>query len=181
MNVMHLIIILGEAAVMLFQLRSLMQSSSADYYNPAVQLVAKLTDPVVRLMPFRQAHLGGFFYAGFVVSLIFALLFCTAVWLALSGRAGIIYAPLLGILMTVKCLGYLILVLLLIQALTSWLPSTRHISMLCYQITYPITAPVQKLIPPIGMIDISLMIVMIALFALNALMGRLFGVMWLIF
>ena len=34
MNVMHLIIILGEAVVMLFQLRSLMQSSSATITIP---------------------------------------------------------------------------------------------------------------------------------------------------
>jgi YggT family protein len=48
------------------------------------------------------------------------------------------------------------------------------------QLTYPIVAPVQKIIPPIGMIDISLMIVMIAIFALNRLAYSIFGLYWAI-
>ena len=76
-------------------------------------------------------------------------------------------------IITVKTFGYLIIILLLAQALTSWLPSTRQWSIFFSQITYPIVAPVQKIIPPIGMIDISLMIVMLGLFALDSLFARL--------
>ena len=54
-------------------------------------------------------------------------------------------------------------------------------SYLCAQITSPLVAPIQKIIPPIGMIDISLMLIMIALFALNGLMARMLGALWLIF
>ena len=72
----------------------------------------------------------------------------------------------------------LIFFLLIVQALTSWLHSTRSISILMYQITYPIVAPVQKVIPPIGMIDISLMIIIFVLYAVNGLCYKLFGVYW---
>ena len=71
--------------------------------------------------------------------------------------------------------------LLFAQALLSWLPSTRGWSFYFSQITSFITAPVQRIIPPIGMIDISLMIVLIALFALNRLFANIFGIMWFFF
>ena len=82
----------------------------------------------------------------------------------------LLYIPLAALLMLLKTTGYLIIFLLLAQALTSWLPATRGWSFLFAQINAPIVAPVQRIIPPIGMIDISLMIVLIAIYALNSLM-----------
>ncbi|MDD6317770.1 MAG: YggT family protein, partial [Succinatimonas hippei] len=87
----------------------------------------------------------------------------------------------LAFFMFIKSFGYLFLALLLVEAITSWLPSTRSVSYLCAQITSPLVGPIQKIIPPIGMIDISLMLIMIALFALNTLMVKLFGPLWLVF
>ena len=180
-NPYALIVLAGQALIMLFELRSLLQSSGVSYYHPLSQTVAKLTDPVIRFMPFRQKNVHGFFYAGMIVALIISLLFWFgfALWFGSSELIG--YVPVLGILMTVKTFGYLLIFLLLVQALTSWLPSTRGISMLCGQLTYPIVSPIQKIIPPIGMIDISLMVVLLVLYALNALFLRLFGAMWLYF
>ncbi len=181
---MNLVLLIGEAVVILFELRSMMQSSPADYYHPFVQAIARITQPVIGVMPFRQSHLRGFFYAGALVALIFALVLW-AVMLAVmnGGLAGssIAFIPVLAVIMCVKCFGYLFLGLLLVEAITSWLPSTRGVSYLCAQITSPLVAPIQKIIPPIGMIDISLMLIMIALFALNGLMARMLGALWLIF
>ena len=174
-------VFIAQAVIMLFLLRSLLQSSSVSYYHPLAQSVAKLTDPVIRFMPFRQKHIKGFFYAGFVIALIVALIF----WLVMSlyfGSGDLLAAtPILGLLMTVKTFGYLLIVLLLVQALTSWLPATRGVSQLCAELTYPIVSPVQRIIPTIGMIDISLMVVLIIIYALNWLLLRLFGQLWLFF
>jgi YggT family protein len=183
---MYLVLLIGELVVMLFELRSMMQSSPADYYHPFVQLVARITQPVIGIMPFRQSHVGGFFYAGFLVALIFALVFWAAALLALNAGAAfsagsLVMIPVLAVIMCVKSFGYLFLGLLLVEAITSWLPSTRGVSYLCAQITSPLVSPIQKIIPPIGMIDISLMIIMIALFALNGLMAKLLGALWIIF
>ncbi len=180
---MNLVLLIGEAIVILFELRSMMQSSPADYYHPFVQAIARVTQPVIGITPFRQSHLGGFFYAGALVSLIFALVFWAVMLFVLNGgfAAGIIaYIPIFAVIMCVKCFGYLFLALLLVEALTSWLPSTRGVSYLCAQITSPLVSPIQKIIPPIGMIDISLMLIMIALFAVNSLLGRLLGSIWYI-
>jgi len=61
--------------------------------------------------------------------------------------------------------GYLIVA----RALSSWFPDARHhpIVQLLYQITDPIMIPASRLIPRIGMIDISPMIVILVLFTLS--------------
>ncbi|MBO6257738.1 MAG: YggT family protein [Succinivibrio sp.] len=177
---LNFLLMASEAVMMLFQLRALLQSSSADYYHPLTQGVIKLTGPVMNILPFKNLHLGSFFIGGFIVSFIVAAIFWIAIYFAAwTGQLGILYILFIAILMTIKTFGYLLLGLLFIQAITSWLPSTRKTSYLCYQITAPIVAPVQKIIPPIGMIDISLMIVMIVLFALNRLFASWFGIYWI--
>ncbi len=173
-------IMLAEAVIILFELRSLMQSSGIDYYHPATQLVVKLTEPVMKLLPFRNKNIKGFYYAGFIVAFVLSLMF----WFGFVAKFGetlnITAIIMFAALMTIKSFGYLLLFLLLAQALCSWLPATRGYSFMFGQLTYPIVAPVQKIIPPIGMIDISLMIVMIAIFALNRLAYSIFGLYWAI-
>lgn len=173
-------IMLAEAVVILFELRSLMQSSGIDYYHPATQLVVKLTEPVMKLLPFRNRNIKGFYYAGFIVAFVLALMFWFGLITIFGGSVNITAIIMYGALMTIKSFGYLLLFLLLAQALCSWLPATREYSFMFGQLTYPIVAPVQKIIPPIGMIDISLMIVMIAIFALNRLAYSIFGMNWAI-
>ncbi|MGN1281091.1 MAG: YggT family protein [Succinivibrio sp.] len=155
-----------------------MQSSNIDYYHPFTQAVVKLTEPVIRLIPYRNANIKGFYYCGFTLAFAFALLFALALKFFIGIPAVLVLV--LSLVMTIKGFGYLLFFLFIGQALTSWLPSTRMLSITLSQITYPIVAPVQRIIPPIGMIDISLMILMLALFALDRLFAKVFGVLWLI-
>jgi len=64
-----------------------------------------------------------------------------------------------------RIFGYLIVA----RALTSWFPDARQhpIVQLLYQITDPVMIPASRLIPRIGMIDISPMVVIILLFAIS--------------
>ena len=163
---------------MLFELRFLLQSSSADYYHPFTQAILKLTNPVINIPFIRGIHLRNYYVGGLAVAFIISLIF----WIAFGSTIGIPIKInlLLGILMPFKVFGYLLFMLLIIQALTSWLSSTRSISFLMYQITSPITSPVQRIIPPIGIIDISLMIVILILYAINSLFYKMFGLIWAI-
>ena len=62
--------------------------------------------------------------------------------------------------------------LLVARALTSWFPDLRkyQIVQLLYEITDPIIEPLRRVIPPIGMIDLSVMITVIGLFTLSTLL-----------
>ncbi len=65
-----------------------------------------------------------------------------------------------------RILAYLVVA----RALTSWFPDARRhpIVQLLYQVTDPIMIPASRLIPRIGMIDISPMIVILVLFAISS-------------
>ena len=175
---MNLLIIIAEAFVMLFELRFLLQSSSADYYHPFTQAVLKLTNPLINLPVIRSMHIKNYYIGGLVIA--FAISF--AFWIGFGLYLNLLpnFFLLAAILMPIKVFGYLLFMLLIVQALTSWLPSTRSISYLMYQLTAPIVAPVQRIIPPIGMIDISLMIILIILYAINGLFYKIFTFGWMI-
>jgi YggT family protein len=61
--------------------------------------------------------------------------------------------------------GYLVVA----RALSSWFPDARRhpIVLLLYQITDPVMVPASRIIPRIGMIDISPMIVILILFTVS--------------
>jgi YggT family protein len=64
-----------------------------------------------------------------------------------------------------QILAYLVVA----RALSSWFPDARRhpLVQLLYQITDPVMIPAAKLIPRIGMIDISPMIVILVLFVIS--------------
>lgn len=176
---MSIYILIAEALIMLFMFRALLQSSSADFYHPITQSVLKLTNFAVNLPAIKNLRVGNLYLAGMLVAFIISLVF----WLTIGSfmlRVPIVSALLMAFLMFVKSFGYLILGLLIIQALCSWLESTRAFSYYLGQITYIFVAPIQRIIPPIGMIDISLMIFVLVIFFLNSLIAKMFGIYWMI-
>ena len=71
-------------------------------------------------------------------------------------------SPLEFIGFILRIFGYLVVA----RALTSWFPNARQYTVvqLLYQITDPVMIPASRIIPRIGMIDLSPMIVIIILF-----------------
>ena len=65
---------------------------------------------------------------------------------------------------------YVMMWLIIARSLTSWFPNARHnrIVEVLYQVTDPILVPLGRLIPRIGMIDISPMVAVLVLIALRA-------------
>jgi len=59
--------------------------------------------------------------------------------------------------------------LIIIRAFSTWFPQFRNheIVQTLYKITDPVMKPASKYIPPIGMIDISAMVVVIVLLTLS--------------
>ena len=69
----------------------------------------------------------------------------------------------------------LLVLLILLRFLSSWFVFTRNTFFgFVKKVTDPIMLPVQKLIPPIGMFDISAMIVLILINVLQSIVLRVF-------
>lgn len=182
LNVLYMLIWVINIIVMVFELRLLMQVSNADFYSPLTQNVLKVTNPIMNLPGLRNLQVGRLPLGGLLVAWLVALIF----WLLmLGGHIG--FSVIISVLLVIKCFGYLIIGLMIAQALTSWLPSTQNWSLLFGQLTAPVVNPVRRIVPPIGMIDISLMIVLFLIWCLNAVITKLlfainitFGQMWVL-
>lgn len=75
---------------------------------------------------------------------------------------------------TVDIFFNIILLLILVRIILSWLPQLRYnqIAEFVFGITEPILSPFQRIIPPIGMIDISPMVAIITLYVLQFILEQ---------
>ena len=80
-----------------------------------------------------------------------------------------------GILVFIGALIQLYAYCFLIYSLLSWIPNidrSHPAIQFLYQITEPVLEPIRRLVPPLGgMIDISAMVAMIALFILSSIVS----------
>lgn len=145
-------------------LRFLLQLVRADFYNPISQFLVKITNPLVvplrRVLPAR----GGVDMASLALALLIQLI-SIASMLALYGVAmpGVVQLLLWSVLGLVGLLVNIYFFALLATIILSWVaPGTGHPAVyLLYQITEPVMAPFRKLLPPMGGMDFSPILVFI--------------------
>ena len=145
-------------------LRFLLQLARADFYNPICQFLVKVTNPLV--IPLRRVIPG---FAGLdMASLLLALLLQLAgiVALLLINGLGL---PNILLLLAWSALGVVGLLVniyffaLLAMIILSWVaPGSRHPAIyLLFQITEPVMAPFRKMLPAMGGMDFSPILVFI--------------------
>ena len=146
--------------LMVVLLRVWLQWARADFYNPMSQMVVKLTNPLV--VPLRRVIPG---FGGLDMASVLL-----ADWLTLSLFAG---------LTVLKKAGSMIFWVLLIRAILSWVSQGRNpIEYVMHQLTEPFLAPIRRILPALGGLDLSVLVAFIGLQAINYLLGDLFGQLW---
>ena len=145
-------------------LRFLLQLVRADFYNPISQFLVKITNPVV--IPLRKIipGLGGLDLASLLLAVLLQML-SIVVLMALYGL-GLPNPVLLLLWSALGLLGLLVNIYffaLLAMIILSWLApgSGNPAVFLLYQITEPVMAPFRKLLPPMGGMDFSPILVFI--------------------
>jgi len=168
---------------MLLALRFIMQIFKADYYNPLAQFVVKVTDPVLkpvrRIIPSFKSYDTSSLLLTFVVlflKLVLLKVLQTTV-LPVAGKG--LYAAsqsfgtlfFIAIVDVVYLLFNVFIFAMIIQAILSWFPnpSTDSIRNLLSGITEPVLRPIRKRLPPIGGLDLSVLVGIIGLFFLQLL------------
>lgn len=153
-------------------LRVWMQWARCDFYNPFSQFIVKITQPVVR--PLRRVipAIGPIDSASVVLAYLLVLIkMLLPFWLA----AGQFLLPsamifLLGLIELLTAAGKLVFWIVIVRALLSWISQGRNpVDYVLFQLTEPLMAPIRRIIPAMGGIDFSAMIVILILYALNAL------------
>jgi YggT family protein len=161
-----LINIFFNLLLLLVLLRFLLQLVRADFYNPISQSVARLTNPL--LLPLRKIipGFGGFDVASLVLLLLMEMLATIALGLVHGvGMVPIIYvvlwAPLGIVSMFLKFYFFAILGMIIL----SWIaPGNQSpVIYLLHQLTEPVMAPFRRLLPALGGLDLSPILVFIAI------------------
>ena len=153
-------------------LRFLLQQVRADFYNPISQFLVKATNPPLKLMRRIIPGLGGIDLASLVLAWLLKSIEILLIILV-SGSAVNLIAPLLwAIPELVELVINIFFFGLLIQVILSWVSPGNYnpASALLYSLTAPILRPAQKILPPMGGLDLSPMLVMIALVLLKMLL-----------
>jgi YggT family protein len=154
-------------------LRFLMQMVRADFYNPISQFVVKATS--LPLKPLRRIVPG---WAGMdIASLILLLMVIIIELLLLSLIANLPMPSAIGLiaLAIVELLKLTINVFMfsvIILAILSWVSPGGYnpVANLLYQITAPLMRPARRMLPPMGGLDLSPMVVIIVLYLLILLL-----------
>ena len=165
--------------ILAVMLRFLLQWVRADFYNPLVQFLVRITNPP--LLPLRRIIPG---YRGLdlaAVALAFALQLIEVLLVALLfGRAlGVGGLLLLTVMELLKLLINIYLWGVIIQAVLSWVnPDPYHpAARVLAQLTAPLLRPARRLLPPISGVDLSPMLVVVALIFVSLLLQDFLGLL----
>lgn len=86
---------------------------------------------------------------------------------------------LVGLLAMLKAAGELVFWVVIIRSLLSWVSQGRSpMDVVLYQLSEPLMYPIRRILPAMGGIDFSAMIVILILYALNYLGMDLFPGIW---
>ncbi|MEZ5570549.1 MAG: YggT family protein [Halioglobus sp.] len=145
-------------------LRFLLQLVRADFYNPISQFIVKITNPLV--VPVRKIvpGYGKLDFASLLLAVILQILGIAAIFMI---NVGALPSPVLlllgGLLGVAALLVQIYFFALLAMIILSWVAQGSHhpAIFLLYQITEPVMAPVRKILPPMGGLDFSPILVFV--------------------
>lgn len=148
-------------------LRFVMQVLRAPFRNPAGQAVIALTDWIVK--PLRKVLPGfrGIDWASLLATYLFQFLWLLAYYLVFGSGfsfagAGVPFLLVAAVLALIRAALWLLIIVVLIQAIMSWFAPDGPLAGLLNALTFPFLRPVRRVVPPIGgTLDLSPLIVIV--------------------
>ena len=165
--------------ILAVMLRFLLQWVRADFYNPLVQFLVRITNPP--LLPLRRIIPGyrGLDLAAVVLAFALQLIEVLLVALLFSRALGVGGLLLLTVMELLKLLINIYLWGVIIQAVLSWInPDPYHpAARVLAQLTAPLLRPARRWLPPISGVDLSPMLVVVALIFVSLLLQDFLGLL----
>ena len=159
---------LFDIYLMIVLLRIWLQWARADFYNPLSQFIVKATHPI--LAPMRRVIpcLGSLVLAAVVLALLVALLKFVAFTLLASAPFQPLPLLMFSLLLVLKQAGSLLFWMLVLRAILSWVSQGRSpVDHVLLQLTEPLLSPIRRIIPPMGGLDLSVLVLFLILQAVN--------------
>lgn len=150
--------------LMVVVLRLWLQLARADFYNPFSQFIVKATNPLV--LPLRKVipSLGQLDTATLVLAWLVAVVKMLLIQQLFLGQIAIPSALVAGLIILLKETLSLVFWIVIIRAILSWFSQGRNpIEQVMHQLTEPLLRPIRRVIPPLGGLDLSVLVVLIGL------------------
>lgn len=154
-------------------LRLLLELNRADFYNPAVQFLVQITNPIIqpmaRLLP-RSTKIN---IAGWLVLYLIQLGSLIALSALTHQHHDIGLLLMLSVMRLLRMLLNTYIWLIIISVILSWVgQNLRHPMIpLVYRLVDPVLTPIRRLLPSMGGLDLSPLIAIIGIQFLMILLG----------
>ena len=160
-------------AIFVFLLRVLLQLVRADYYNPISQTIVKITNPLVLplrkvLPPVGRVDTSSLLLAVLIQAIGIAVLYKIYAG-GIPNPAQLLVWAILGLCGAILSFYFFAIIA---HIILSWVAQGTHhpAAALLHQITEPVMAPFRKLIPPLGGLDLSPILVFLSINVLEVLL-----------
>ena len=162
------------ALIALIVLRVLLQWVRANFYNPICQFLYKATNPVLMplrkvIPPWRNLDIAGIVLAWLATALKLVLLYATV------GQAlGVLGLSVLALADLVDFALLLYIVLVLVRVVLSFVGADSYhpVVPLVMQLTEPVLKPFRRIIPNVGGLDFSPMVLLLAITLARVLVAK---------
>ncbi len=159
---------LFDIYLMIVLLRIWLQWTRADFYNPLSQFIVKATHPILAPMRRIIPSIGSLDMAAVVLALLVALLKFVAFTLLASAAFQPLPLLMFSLLLVLKQAGSLLFWMLVLRAILSWVSQGRSpVDHVLLQLTEPLLSPIRRIIPPMGGLDLSVLVLFLILQAIN--------------
>jgi YggT family protein len=166
-----------QIAAFVFVARFLLQACRVDFYNPVSQGLVKVTDPVLRPLRLVLPGYRNFDFAALLAAVatnVILVMSLTALQGGYSGGFGaiLLYGVLQVIMLIIRIFWWSILIVII----AGWIvPGNYHPALaLLQQITEPLLAPARRLLPAMGGLDFSPILVFLVLGLLERMLPQIF-------
>ncbi|TNC93307.1 MAG: YggT family protein [Thalassolituus sp.] len=165
---------IGSLILLIIVLRFLLQLVRADFYNPLSQMIVKFTNPM--LIPLRRVipGFGGLDIASLVLAFIAQYLLITLIAMVAYGTAALPWVAMLGwaLLGLVKLIFNIYFWGMIIMVIASWVaPNSYNPALiLINQLLDPLMRPIRNVMPDMGGLDLSPLVLILGLQVLEVLL-----------
>lgn len=146
-------------------IRFLLGFARANFNNPLSQFLVKITNPL--LVPLRRfiPSIRNIDTSAVVLALALTFIKLTLIFLITRGAILFPESILFAIGALIKTIIWIYIIALILQAIISWVGSAQGnpVVPLVNSLTHPLINPIRKVLPPIGMMDLSPLVALLGL------------------
>ncbi|MCZ6853281.1 MAG: YggT family protein [Gammaproteobacteria bacterium] len=173
----YLVTAVLQIVTILFVARFLLQACRADFYNPISQGIVRFTDPLLRPIRLVLPGYKNLDFAALVAVWITQIVLLVSIASITERDPGLIDILIVSLremlLLFVSGIRWIILIVIIASFIA---PGSQHpILSLLRQITEPVLAPARRLLPPMGGLDFSPILVFLLLGVIEIVVPKIFA------